>query len=99
RSVPSPFSPPLTGSSRFAVPSTASPLRPDPGTASYGLRVRGRGDQDDDEDHPGRQAGDREPEAPVGHAAAADRGVVGDLLARHRAEDDPKHGEDERGHE
>ncbi len=36
-----PFSPPLAGSSGFAVPSTASPLRPAPGTSSDGLACPG----------------------------------------------------------
>src|SRR5215217_1717761 len=35
--TPRPFSPPLAGSSGFGVPSTASPLCPDPGPPSYGL--------------------------------------------------------------
>src|SRR5919198_2040592 len=34
---PRPFSPPLARSSGFAVPCTASPLRPERETASYGL--------------------------------------------------------------
>src|SRR4029079_4202178 len=36
-SAASPFSPPLTRSSGFGVPSTPSPLRPESGATSYGL--------------------------------------------------------------
>src|SRR4051794_10684854 len=41
RSPPRPFSAPLARSSRLAVLGTASPLRPEPGTPSYGLARRG----------------------------------------------------------